>query len=158
MTRVLLLLPTTSYRTGDFLRAAEKLGVAVTVASEEPSTMEALDPQGLLTLDFRDPAGCARRVVEFAKATPIAAAVGVDEDTVVAAAAISEALGLPHNPLEAVSAARDKKKMRELLGAGWRALALPPRVPARRRTGGPFARGRRIRASSSRHFFPGVGE
>ena len=118
MTRVLLLLPTTSYRTGDFLRAAEKLGVAVTVASEEPSTMEALDPRGLLTLDFRDPAGCARRVVEFAKATPIAAAVGVDEDTVVAAAAISEALGLPHNPLEAVSAARDKKRMRELLARG----------------------------------------
>jgi biotin carboxylase len=118
VTRVLLLLPTTSYRTGDFLRAAEKLGVAVTVASEEPSTMEALDPRGLLTLDFRNPAGCARRVAEFAKATPIAAAVGVDEDTVVAAAAISEALGLPHNPLEAVSAARDKKRMRELLARG----------------------------------------
>jgi len=118
VTRVLLLLPTTSYRTGDFLRAAEKLGVGVTVASEEPSTMEALDPQGLLTLDFRDPASCARRVAEFAKTTPIAAAVGVDEDTVVAATAIAEALGLPHNPLEAVSAARNKRRMRELLARG----------------------------------------
>src|SRR4029453_263324 len=29
-----------------------------------------------------------------------------------------EALGLPHNPLEAVSAARDKKRMRELLARG----------------------------------------
>jgi biotin carboxylase len=72
----------------------------------------------LLTLDFRDPAACARRVAEFAKTTPIAAAVGVDEDTVVAAAAISAALGLPHNPLEAVAAARHKGRMRELLARG----------------------------------------
>jgi biotin carboxylase len=118
VTRVLLLLPTTSYRTGDFLRAAEKLGVGVTVGAEEPSTMERLDPEGLLTLDFRDPAACARRVAEFSKTTPIAAAVGVDEDTVVAAAAISAALGLPHNPLEAVAAARHKGRMRELLARG----------------------------------------
>ena len=98
--------------------------------------MEALDPQGLLTLDFRDPAGCARRVVEFAKATPIAAAVGVDEDTVVAAAAIAEALGLPHNPLEAVAAARDKKRHAGAPGAGRRALAVATafsRSPADRR-------------------------
>jgi biotin carboxylase len=116
--RVLLLLPTTSYKTADFLRAAEALGVEVTVASEEPSTMQALDPTGLLTLDFRNPSACARRVAEFATATPIAAVVGVDEDTVVVAAAIADSLGLPHNPLEAVSAARSKPKMRELLARG----------------------------------------
>ncbi len=115
---MLLLLPTTSYRTGDFLRAARTLGVDVTVASEEPSTLETLDPEGLLTLDFRDPAACARRAVELARTTPIAAAVGVDEDTVVAATAISEALGLRHNPPEAVAAARHKGKMRERLSRG----------------------------------------
>ena len=120
MTRVLLLLPTTSYKTGDFLRAARTLGVEVTVASEEPSTLEAFDPTGLLTLDFRDPAACARRVAELAKTmpTPIAAVVGVDEDTAVAAAAIADALGLTHNPLESVTAARDKRRMRELLARG----------------------------------------
>ena len=120
MPRVLLLLPTTSYKTGDFLRAARKLGVDVTVGSEEPSTLEAVDPSGFLTLDFRDPAACARRVEEFARSisAPIAAVVGVDEDTVVAAAAIAEALGLPHNPLSAVAAARHKGTMRELLARG----------------------------------------
>jgi biotin carboxylase len=118
--RVLLLLPTTSYKTGDFLRAAGALGVEVTVASEEPSTMASIDPRGLLTLDFRDPAACARRVAEFVgrTSTPVAAVVGVDEDTAVAAAAIGEALGLAHNPLEAVSAAKDKRRMRELLARG----------------------------------------
>jgi biotin carboxylase len=118
VTRVLLLLPTTSYRTGDFLRAAEELGVEVTVASEEPSTLEAIDPTGLLTLDFRDPGACARRVVELARTTPISAVVGVDEETVVAATAISAALGLPHNPPSAVAAARHKGRMRELLVRG----------------------------------------
>ena len=118
MPRVLLLLPTTSYKTGDFLRAAGKLGVEVTVASEQPSTMESLDPAGLLTLDFRDPADCARRAVERARSTPFSAVVGVDEDTVVAATAIAAALGLPHNPVEAAEAARHKGRMRSLLARG----------------------------------------
>jgi biotin carboxylase len=112
---VLLLLPTTSYRTGDFLRAAASLGVEVVVGCEEPSTLERLNPSGLLTLDFRDPAACARAVGERARLLPIDAVVGVDEDTAVAAAAIAEALGLPHNPIEAVEAARHKGRMRERL-------------------------------------------
>ncbi len=117
MARVLLLLPTTSYRTPDFLAAASRLGVEVTVASEEPSTLEALNPSGLLTLDFRDPMQCCERVVAFAGRTPIDAVVGVDEDTVVIAAGLAEALGLPHNPVVAVSAARHKPAMRERLAA-----------------------------------------
>jgi biotin carboxylase len=115
--RVLLLLPTTTYRAPDFLEAACKLGVEVTVASEEPSTMEALNPAGLLALDFRNPEGSARYVSEFARAHPIDAVVGVDEDTAVVAAACSRALGLPSNPPEAAAAARDKALMRRLLDA-----------------------------------------
>jgi biotin carboxylase len=113
--RVLLLLPTTSYRTSDFLRAASSLGVEVSVAAEEPSAVEHLNPSGLLTLDFRDPAGCARAAAAWARRMPVQAVVGVDEDTVVAAAAIAEALGLPHNPVDAVAAARHKGRLRERL-------------------------------------------
>lgn len=115
MARVLLLLPTTTYRTPDFLAAASRLGLDVTVASEEPSTLENLNPEGLLTLDFRDPESSARRAVEFARAHPIEAVVGVDEDTTVAATVIAEALGLPHNPVGAAYAARHKATMRQLL-------------------------------------------
>ncbi len=115
MARVLLLLPTTTYRTPDFLAAAGKLGVNVTVASEEPSTLEGLNPEGLLTLDFQDPEGSARRAVEFARGHPIDAVVGVDEDTTVAATVIAEALGLPHNPVGAAYGARHKPTMRRLL-------------------------------------------
>ena len=117
MPRVLLLLPTTTYRTPDFLDAARRLGVDVTVASDEPSTLEALNPAGLLALDFRDPEGAARSAIEFSRVHPIAAVVGVDEETAVVAAAISKALGLPSNSPEAAAAARDKAALRRLLDA-----------------------------------------
>jgi biotin carboxylase len=113
--RVLLLLPTTTYRAPDFLEAARRLDVDVTVASEEPNALEGLQPAGLLTLDFRDPEACARRVAEFARAHPIDAVVGADDDTVVAAAAICDALGLPASPPEAAAAARNKGLLRRLL-------------------------------------------
>jgi biotin carboxylase len=113
--RVLLLLPTTSYRIPDFLAAASKLEVQVTVASEEPSTMERVNPAGLLTLDFGDPEACAERAARFARDHPVAAVVGVDERTAVAAAAIADRLGLPHDPVSAVAAAGNKALMRERL-------------------------------------------
>jgi biotin carboxylase len=115
VTRVLLLLPTTSYRIPDFLAAAERLGVDVTVASEEPSTMEPLNPAGLLSLDFDDEAGCAAVVERFARAHPVAAVLGVDERTAVVAAAIAERLGLPHDAIAAVRAAGNKALLRAAL-------------------------------------------
>lgn len=39
MPRVLLLLPATTYRTQAFMEAARRLGVEVTVASEEASAL-----------------------------------------------------------------------------------------------------------------------
>ncbi len=83
------------------------------------------------------------------------AVVGVDEDSVVAAAAISARLGLPHNPVEAVAAARHKSRLRRAARAGRSALARPPRVHARRGSGGDRATRSRIRASSSRPSLPG---
>jgi biotin carboxylase len=115
VTRVLLLLPTTSYRIPDFLAAAERLGVDVTVASDEPSTMEPLNRAGLLTLDFDDPVASAAAAARFAETHPIAAVVGVDERTAVAAAAIAERLGLAHDAVEAVRAAGNKALLRSAL-------------------------------------------
>lgn len=113
--RVLLLVPTRSYRAGDFLEAARRMGVAVTVASEEPSTLERSEPGTLLTLPMRDPAAAARAAREFARDHPLAAVVAVDDGTTLAGAAIAAALGLEGNPPEAVRAARDKRLMRERL-------------------------------------------
>ncbi len=117
MERVLLLLPTTTYRTQAFLDAARGLGVEVVCASERPSTLQELAPETLLTLDFGDPEGAAAAVRRFARAHPIDAVVGVDDPTTVAAAVIAERLGLASNPVTATRAARDKHLMRQRLSA-----------------------------------------
>src|SRR5689334_17879124 len=112
MPRVLLLLPTSTYRASDFLAAAAALRVDVTVASEKPSTLERSQPDALLTLDFHDASACARAVAEFARRVPIHGVVAVDDETAVAASAIQSALGLPGNPPEAAAAARNKVLLR----------------------------------------------
>ncbi len=116
--RVLLLLPTSTYRTKDFLEAADSLGVEVVVGSEEPSTLESLKPDRLITLDFLDPEAAAAHVRKFHHQFPIDAVVPVDEETAVAAAAIAAALGFPHNSPEAAVRSRLKHRMREALAAG----------------------------------------
>jgi biotin carboxylase len=117
MDRLLLLLPTTTYRTQDFLDAARTLGVDIVCASEEPSTFEAHAPDHLLTLDFADPDAAAARVAALAARRPLNGVVGVDDLTSVAAAAIAERLGLRSSAVAAVAAARDKYQMRQCLAA-----------------------------------------
>ncbi len=116
--RVLLLLPTSTYKTRDFLEAAENLGVEVVVGSEESSTLESLRPDRLITLDFLDPQGAVARVLKFHARHPLDAVVAVDEETAVAAAAIAAALGYPHHSAEAAVRSRLKHRMREALAAG----------------------------------------
>jgi len=115
--RVLLLLPTSTYRTTAFVEAARRLGAQLTVASERPSTFEAAQPDGLLTLDFQHPERAADAARRFATEHPIAGVVAVDDDTAVAQAAIAAALGLSGNPVAAARAARDKHQQRMLMSA-----------------------------------------
>ena len=113
MLRVLLLIPTTTYRTEDFVQAAGKLDVEMVVASERPSVLEAALPDNLLTLDFGEPDKAARTVAEFARRHRVDAVVPVDDRTTVVGAAIAERLGLRSSSLDAVSAARNKHRMRD---------------------------------------------
>jgi len=115
MPRLLLLLPSTTYRTAAFVDAARRIGANLTVASEQPSTLEAANPAGLLTLDFQHPERAADQVHDFARRHPIDAVVGVDDDTAVVASVVSARLRLPGNPVEASQAARNKHRQRELL-------------------------------------------
>jgi len=115
--RLLLLLPTVTYRTVAFVEAARRLGVDVTVGSERPSTFERANPTGLITLDFADPAHAAAQARAFAYAHPVHGIVAVDDDTAVVAAAIAQELGLRGNAVAAAAAARDKLQQRQLLAA-----------------------------------------
>src|SRR6185503_9767259 len=117
MPRLLLLLPSTTYRTAAFVDAARRIGAELTVASERPSTLEAANPAGLLTLDFQHPDRAADQAHDFARRSSIDAVVGVDDDTAVVAAAVAGRLRLKGNPVPAAMAARDKHRQRQLLAA-----------------------------------------
>jgi len=117
MHRVLLLLPTTTYRTKAFIDAAMKLGVEIVAASERPNTLANSNPQGLLTLDLMSPQRAASQAREFAEQFPVDAVVPVDEDTAVVAASVSEALGLQYHSVDAAIIAKNKLRMREVLAA-----------------------------------------
>ncbi len=139
--RLLLLLPTTTYRTEAFVEAAHKLGVELVCASERPSTFEELAPDSLITLDFADPEASAETVAGFARRLPIDAVVPVDDQTAVVAAAISQRLGLKANALPAVSAARDKHAMRRCLSEAGVSV---PRFRLARLSGDPAATARQV--------------
>lgn len=113
--RLLLLVPTTTYRTEDFVEAARRLQVNLVVAAEKPNTLAAALPDHLLTLPFDDPVTAAILMQEYARTRPIAAVVPVDDETTVVGAAIGKALGLRANAPAAVRATRDKQAMREAL-------------------------------------------
>ena len=115
MDRLLLILPSATYRAADFMTAAREMGVAITVASERRATMSETMGDRALTLRLSDPQDAAETIIARARDTPFAAIVGVDDQGVMAAALASERLGLAHNPPPAVARTRDKAAMRQAL-------------------------------------------
>jgi biotin carboxylase len=115
MVRVLLLLPTTTYRASDFIAAALRMGLDVVVASERANTMSRLHPERFMTLSFGDLDACVAQVREFHAQWPIEAVIPVDDETAITAAAIGAALSLRHNSVESAQAAHDKNRLAELL-------------------------------------------
>jgi biotin carboxylase len=113
--RVLLLLPATTYRADAFLEAAQRLNLAVTLGTEPVVWGEGRRPADVLALNFHDHTAAIQIVTEYSRSHPIDVVIGVDDATVVLAARLSEALGLPHNAVEAVRAAGNKQMLRELL-------------------------------------------
>jgi formate-dependent phosphoribosylglycinamide formyltransferase (GAR transformylase) len=115
MPRLLLLLPVTTYRADAFLEAAGHLNLAVTIGTDAAGWPGPRRPPDHLELDFNNHDRAVRSVQEYHAVRRIDAVIGVDDTTAVLAAAVSHALGLPHNPPAAVSAARNKQTMREAL-------------------------------------------
>ena len=117
MPRLLLLLPATTYRAEAFIEAARLVHVSVTIGMEWAPEGLPVPSSDVLLLDVRHPQAAAQTVFEFARDHPIDAVIGVDDVTAVAAAAVAEAVGLPHNSVASVTAARNKRQMRELLSS-----------------------------------------
>ena len=114
--RVMLVLPTETYRATAFLRAADLLGLDVVVASNEAPTLATLMRGRVLTLDLHAPSDSADRATEFNAKWPVDAVVGVDEASVITAAHVAERLRIEwRNPIAAVQATRDKRLLRQCL-------------------------------------------
>jgi biotin carboxylase len=115
MKRVLLLLPTTGYRNGDFLAAAKKLDVEILAAANychQLAPSWGLPP--IMALHFDQPQQAADTVLREINGKPDAV-LAVDDSGVELAALLSERFGLPGNPVDAVRRVRDKLAFRRLL-------------------------------------------
>jgi biotin carboxylase len=110
--RVLLLLPSATYRAADFLDAARALHVEVVVASEQLQTLAGAMGDRALHLELHDPDAAAEAIVALARRAPLDAVVAVDDQGVLVAAEAAARLGLPANPPAAAAATRDKAVMR----------------------------------------------
>jgi biotin carboxylase len=114
--RMVLLMPTTTYRADDFLEAAEALDIEVVYGTDRCHVLAEMGAAVMrgdsIVLDFKDPQSSADKIAAYAKDKPIGAIVGVDDPTAVTAALAQAKLGLPHNDPEGARATRDKLRMR----------------------------------------------
>jgi biotin carboxylase len=120
VSRVLLLVATTSYRTEDFVRAAGRLGVEAVVGTDRCHVLADEWPReafGSLQLELRDADRALAQIVDEARARPLDAVVPTDDQTAVIAARAQAALGLGGNSPEATYVARNKARLREVLAA-----------------------------------------
>lgn len=113
MPKAVVILPSTTYRAGDFIKAAESLGVDLVVASENPPPFDMGDRY--LQIDCSNPERAASEIARLGDDVPLDGVVAADDGGVVIAAIVGTSLGLAANDADAASATRDKAEMRRRL-------------------------------------------
>jgi biotin carboxylase len=117
--RVLLLVPARTYRAADFILAAERMHLDLVVASDGALP---LGGRPVIPVSPSDPGASARRILaRVGPLKPVDAVVAADTPMLVLAAIVAAAMGLPHNPVDAVRAATDKAAQRQC----WAAAGVP---------------------------------
>ncbi len=109
MTKVLLVLPSSSYRSSEFVLASQRLNLDITLLTDA-------DTPSILPLDkvIHIPELCSDPgMLDQLEQLNFDAVVGVDDVSVRLAAQISEQLGLPTNSKESISATTNKAIFRE---------------------------------------------
>ena len=117
MPRVLLLLPTETYRAKDFLAAAERLGVDVVVGSERRQALADAMGDRAVVVPLANVDAAVEIIFALHQRRALDAVLAVDDQGLAVAAAASARLGLAHNPVDAVAATRDKTALRARLAA-----------------------------------------
>ena len=112
---MLLLLPTSTYRATDFVRAAARLGVDVVVGSEERQALADDMGDRALLVPMANIEASVAAILDLHARSPLDAVVAVDDPGVEVAALAGERIGFPHSDPAAVAATRDKAAMRDEL-------------------------------------------
>ncbi|HEX6300626.1 MAG TPA: ATP-grasp domain-containing protein [Acidimicrobiia bacterium] len=113
MPTAVVILPTSTYRATDFLKAAEALGIDLVVASEQPPPFDMGDRY--LQIDCSDPVAAAEAIATLGEQVPFDGVIAADDQGVMVAAHASAILGLVGNPPDAAAATRNKLLMRDRL-------------------------------------------
>ena len=113
--RLLLLIPTSSYRVSDFMAAAERLGIDIVVGSNRRQALEHLSDGHTTTIDFSNLENGVSQIQNYHDGHPLCGILSVDDITGILAATASERLGLPHNQPEAVARTGNKLLLRRCL-------------------------------------------
>lgn len=117
--RIVLLVPTTTYRLNDFLQAAARLNIEVILASNRCQVLAAEWPEyNGIALPFSSLPEAVAKAYAALRHEKIDGVVAADDDTTILAARLNEKLGLPGNRHESVEKTRDKWSMRRALAAG----------------------------------------
>ncbi|HZN16310.1 MAG TPA: ATP-grasp domain-containing protein [Acidimicrobiales bacterium] len=117
MPRVLLLVPSFTYRAADFVAAAGRLGAEVVVGSDRRQALAKAMGDRAVVVPLENVAAGVAAIEELHGRAPIHAVVAVDDQGILVAATAADALGFPHNPPDAVARTRDKSAMRAALRA-----------------------------------------
>ena len=115
--RLLMLVPTATYRAEAFVRAAQRLPIHLSIASEVPSSLSHLHPVALPAFDFGRPYDVMAAARKLATEARFDGVVAVDDQSVLAASLVANTLGLPHHAPDAVRAALNKYFARERMRA-----------------------------------------
>ncbi len=112
-----MLIPTATYRAEAFVRAAQRLPIDLSLASEVPSSLSHLHPVDLPAFSFSQSRDIVAAAQKLAATTRIDGIVAVDDASVLAASLVASTLGLPHHTPDAVRAALNKYFARERMRA-----------------------------------------
>ena len=116
---VILIIPSASYRTSAFINAIEKLDLKVLVISDKSQVFSGKYPNNLLITNFHHWKDRLDEISEWSELNGLKAVIGVDEESIVLAANLSNYLKVEHNTVESVLLTKDKYLMRiELKKAG----------------------------------------
>lgn len=118
VSRVLLLVPSATYRAADFVAAAKAIGAEIVVASDVAPVIPDASGTRSIAVPLDDPDAAATAILELDGRRGVDAVVALDDRGVRVAAEAALRLGLPHNGPDAVERTRDKEAMRDALAAG----------------------------------------